>query len=335
LRPYLAPPPLETGMAPGQVPTFSVIIAAYQAVDFVSVAIGSALDQTVSPLEVVVCDDGSDDDTVDAVKSYGERVTLVRREHGGEGAAKNSAARAAKGDFVVILDADDRWLAERLEALGELGAARPDLDILTTDAWIEADARRIRRAYNEGWRFAAENQRLAILERNFVFGHAAVRRETLLRAGGFDESISRTTDWDCWLRMIYAGSRVGLVDEPLAIYRLHGDALSGHRSGMLRGAIQTLEKARCLDLTPVERRTLEATIAERRRRARREEAREALGVDPRRARRLAWGIARDRVFDRRTRAKAALTAAAPVLAGRLINLGRGSRGAGDLVIDGD
>jgi glycosyltransferase involved in cell wall biosynthesis len=319
------------------VPTFSVIIAAYQVADFVANAIDSALEQTAPPLEVVICDDGSDDGTVDIIERFGERVTLVRREHGGEGAAKNTGARAATGDFVVILDADDCWLPQRLEALGELAAARPDLDILTTDAWMEAEGRRVRRAYNEGWRFAAENQRLAILERNFVFGHAAVRRAALLGEGAFDESIGRTTDWDCWLRMIYAGSRVGLVDEPLAIYRLHPDALSGHRSAMLRGAIQTLEKARSLDLSGVERRALEASIAERSRRARLEEAREALGVDPRRARRLAWGIARDRDFDRRTRAKAWLTAAIPGLTGRVVNrLGRRRiRGAGNLSIGDD
>jgi glycosyltransferase involved in cell wall biosynthesis len=59
----------------------------------------------------------SEDGTVDAVERFGDRVTLVRRDHGGERAAKNTAARAARGDFVVILDADDRWLPRRLEAL--------------------------------------------------------------------------------------------------------------------------------------------------------------------------------------------------------------------------
>ena len=60
-----------------------------------------------------------------------------------------------------------------------------------------------------GWTFEVDDQRRAILQRNFVFGLAAVRRERLLEVGGFDETIRWTTDWDCWIRMIMGGSRAG------------------------------------------------------------------------------------------------------------------------------
>ncbi len=78
----------------------------------------------------------------------------------------------------------------------------------------------MRRCYDEGWTFEINDQRGAILQRNFVFGLAAVRRQSFLAAGGFDESLRYATDWDLWCRLILDGSRVGLVAEPLARYRL-------------------------------------------------------------------------------------------------------------------
>ena len=69
----------------------------------------------------------------------------MRKAHGGEASAKNAAAARATGDFVVVLDADDAFLPTRLEALAELAQLRPDLDILTTDAYLVVDGRRVRR----------------------------------------------------------------------------------------------------------------------------------------------------------------------------------------------
>jgi glycosyltransferase involved in cell wall biosynthesis len=118
----LAAPPPAGPVARAAPPTFSVAIAAYQAADVVGEAIESALAQTVPPHEVVVCDDGSTDDLDRALEPYRDRIVLLRQRNRGEAAAKNAAARAASGDFVAILDADDVYLPERLEALGRLAA---------------------------------------------------------------------------------------------------------------------------------------------------------------------------------------------------------------------
>ena len=144
----------------------------------------------------------------------------------------------------MILDADDVFLPTRLEALADLAAARPDLDILTTDAILTVDGREVRRCYSRGWTFEVQDQRREILKRNFIFGLAAVRRELLLADGGFDEDILWTTDWDRWLRLILEGSRVGAVAEPLALYRVRESSLSARRDDLVRGKIATLEKAR-------------------------------------------------------------------------------------------
>jgi glycosyltransferase involved in cell wall biosynthesis len=145
---FLAPAPAEP-VEPGPVPTFSIVIAAYQAERHIGAALESALAQTLPPVEVVVCDDGSTDGTAQVVAPYRDRgVVYLRQENNGEPTAKNAAVRAATGDFVVLLDSDDEFLPRRLEALGALASARPDLDVMTTDAYVEVDGEIVRRVYD-------------------------------------------------------------------------------------------------------------------------------------------------------------------------------------------
>jgi hypothetical protein len=124
--PFLAPPPVAPASSLGKPPTFSVVVAAYQVADVIGEALESALAQTLSPLEVIVCDDGSTDNLERALQPYRERIVVARKDNGGESSAKNTAARLASGDFIAILDADDRYLPRRLEALAELACRRPD-----------------------------------------------------------------------------------------------------------------------------------------------------------------------------------------------------------------
>jgi hypothetical protein len=321
MRPTLTPP-ASGSVSRGPTPVFSVVIAAYDAADTITDAIESVLAQTIRPVEIVVCDDGSRDDLGAALTPFRDSVTLVRQQHAGEGAAKtNGASHAREGDFIVFLDADDTFLPERLEALGELAAARPDLDILTTDAFLEIDGEVIRRCYEAGWTFEANDQRGAILERNFIFGQAAVRRTRFLESGGFDASISHGTDWDLWCRMVLGGSRVGLVDEPLARYRLRRSSLSADRTALLEGRCRVLERAASRDdLTPGERTRVQAALATAQHNALLARASTALREGSPNARRLAIGVARTPSLPARTRAKAALAALAPRAASRRLTI---------------
>jgi len=315
------------------VPRFSVVIAAYQAAGTITEAVESALAQEPPPLEVIVADDGSTDDIEGALARFGDRVALLRGEHSGEAAAKNRAFRAARGEFVVILDADDVYLPGRIDALGRLASARPDLDLLTTDASFEADGIVIGRCYHAGNSFAIDDQRRAIIERNFIFGLAAIRREALLAIGGFDESIAFTADWDCWIRLVLGGARAGLVDAPLASYRLHERAMSAGRLDMYRGRVQTLSKTRSHpSLSAAERAAVDRGIAAEERRVSREELEVALASSTPGARRTARAVASDRGQPARSRIKAGMAFVAPALVGALIRRERRYAwvGVGDL-----
>jgi hypothetical protein len=304
---------------PAAVPTFSVIIAAYQVADMIGEAIESVLTQTAPPLEIVVCDDGSTDDLDRALAPYRDCLTLLRQPNRGESAAKNTAAAAASGDYVVILDADDAWLPERLEALGELAATRPDLDILTTDAWFEFAGQKAGRFYSATTPFAVNEQRTAIFERDFIMPHPAVRRSRWLTVGGFAESVKYAADWDCWIRLILDGSLAGIVDQPLAYYRLREGSLSSRRAESLRARVTVLERTgRHLGLRPDERPHLARCLAVHRRRALLAEAEAALRAGTAEARRACLRVTFGPGFGLQSRLRSGIAALAPRGAGRYL-----------------
>ena len=315
--PFLAPPP-RVPVAPGAEPTFSVVIAAYQVAPFVGEAIRSALEQTRPPLEVIVCDDGSTDDLEAALEPFRDRITVIRQENRGEGAAKDTGSRAAVGDFVAYLDGDDLYELERLEALAAMAVARPDLDILASDAFVQVGDEIVRTVYEGDWTFEVEDQRRAILERNFILGHAAARRERILEVGGVDPAMRTVADWDLWIRMILSGSAAGFVPEPLATWRVREGSLSTFRVDLFSGSTRALENARLRDdLSSSERRTLDRSIRTERTNLALAQAREALIQQDRAcARRKLLAIARTRGVPLVTRAKVLGAAIAPGVAGR-------------------
>jgi glycosyltransferase involved in cell wall biosynthesis len=237
----LAPPaPSDLRPLPGP-PAFSIVIPAYQAAATIAATLRSALGQSLPAHEVIVVDDGSTDDLAAALRPFEGRIELVRKRNGGVSSARNAGIEIATGDFIAVLDADDRFHSERLEALAELAIARPDLDILTTDTRFVADGD-VEGTFLERNPFATEDQRGAIFESSFV-GWPAVRLSRLRAIGGFDEDLAVGEDWDCWLRLILSGSRAGLVNRPLYDYVVHEGSLTSDRRANLWARVALLEKA--------------------------------------------------------------------------------------------
>jgi Glycosyl transferase family 2 len=318
--PILAPDPPADLVPRATAPSFSVVIPAYRVADVVEDAIRSVLDQTVPPLEVIVVDDGSDDGIEDVVARHADRVRFLRHErNAGAGAAMNTGARAARGDYVVLIGADDLFAPERLEALGELGRLRPDLGLITTDAWVAVGDEVFRRHNDRTHPFEVSNQRREILRRNFVFGHAAVQRGLFLELGGFDETIRWTSDWELWARLIVSGRYAGMVAEPLATYRLNERALSSQPLHQARGRHATLQAiSGNPSLTDAERREVGRELDEIGRRIVLLEAREALRDRTADARRRSFAVFANRANPSGVRLRALLASAFPGPAGRAI-----------------
>ena len=108
----------------------SVLIPAYNAGLYLHEAIDSAFAQTHRPVEVIVVDDGSEDETRAVAERYGERIRFTREEHRGAGAARNTAVELATGEYLAFLDADDRFLPEKLERQLAALDTDPGLDMV-------------------------------------------------------------------------------------------------------------------------------------------------------------------------------------------------------------
>jgi glycosyltransferase involved in cell wall biosynthesis len=110
-----------------------VVIPAYNAGAFISETLESVLGQTHIGREVIVVDDGSTDDTEKAMQPYLGRVRYIRQRNSGEGAARNAGLRAATGDYIAFLDADDLWLPEKLEVQLQVAARHPKSGLVACD----------------------------------------------------------------------------------------------------------------------------------------------------------------------------------------------------------
>jgi hypothetical protein len=317
--PVLAPPPAEAIEPLTQPPTFSVVITAYEAAETIADAVASALDQEHPAHEVIVVDDGSRDELAAALEPFADRIRVVRKENGGGASARNAGVVASSGEFMAILDADDRFHRRRLRALADLAMARPDLDLITTDSRFVIDGKPV-------GRFAAENpfdvddQQAAIFQSCFLGGWPAVRLTSLRALGGFDEEMRIAYDWDCWLRLLLAGSSAGLADEPLYDYVLRSGSLASSRVASLWERVKLLEKAAAThSLAPPRRELLEAAIRHRRDEAVREEVETMLTGSA--DRRRLGALSRLGGIGVRTRARVVLALAAPPLARRLAPTG--------------
>src|ERR1044071_6895734 len=102
-------------------PRVSVIMAAYNAQQYIAEALKSVEAQTYDDWEVVVCDDGSTDGTYGIASAFGERVRVVRHDlNSGPAAARNVAVRESNGELVAVLDADGYWLPSSLARSSQL-----------------------------------------------------------------------------------------------------------------------------------------------------------------------------------------------------------------------
>jgi glycosyltransferase involved in cell wall biosynthesis len=240
----------------------SVLVPAYNAADTIGEALESVLSQRPAPHEVVVSDDGSEDDLDSVLASFKGRLQVVRGPNRGLATARNRAAEVATGDLLGLLDADDVWLPGRAAALTAVAGERPDLSILTTDAVMVREGRPDPDTYYAIRHFEVADQELAVLRTNFVFGAGAVRAAALAAVGGYDPAARWAEDWDLWLRLLLRGHRAGLVRAPLYEYRRTPGSLTARKVDLALGVLDVLARAHDLVADPGRQEVLEHTERE-------------------------------------------------------------------------
>lgn len=208
-------------------PLVSVIIPTHNRRAFLRQALDSVAEQTLKDYEVIVVDDGSTEAVADHIVDHATKPTVIRQSKQGPAAARNRGIERASADIVAFLDSDDLWRPAKLERFIDALESRPDTRIFYGPMYpITADGRDVpgrTKPCHAGW----------ITEHLFCssFVHVPTvvcRKELLTSACGFDRTLPVCEDYDLWLR-ISLKEPFGLVEEPLALRRLHKDRLSKTR----------------------------------------------------------------------------------------------------------
>jgi len=219
----------------------SVIIPAYNAARFLTAALDSVFRQDYPLFEVIVVDDGSTDDTAAVLRPYADRVTILGQENAGVSAARNRGLAAARGEWVVFLDADDQFLPAKLADQTALFTRHPSLAMVHS-GWqlVDEDDRFLRNV--EPWRHCPRLDLETWLLWKPVFpGAMMFRRRVVQAAGGFDESLRQAEDVDLVLRIALAGGTAAWHRQPTIRYR-------HHRGNTIRdGRQQARDLSRVLD----------------------------------------------------------------------------------------
>ena len=195
----------------------SVVIPTYNHSRWLPESVESALRQTLKPLEVIVVDDGSKDDTRQVVSKY--PVTYVYQRNAGLPAARNKGIDTAKGEWIALLDADDVWLPRKLE-LQAAAITGEDLCYCATTQFFN-DGHTVESEYHDG-----SNAKSVLAHHNFIDPSSVlVKRSLLQKLGGFKVGMPAGEDWEMWLRLCRVCKFVG-VPERLLHYRVTGTGMS-------------------------------------------------------------------------------------------------------------
>jgi glycosyltransferase involved in cell wall biosynthesis len=213
-------------------PKVSVVIPTYNCAHYLEQAIESVMNQTYHDLEIIVLDDGSTDDTAQAVQKYGANINYIRQENRGLPSARNSAIKASSGEFIALLDADDWWepakLSEQVPILDEdpeLCLVYSDLEVVYDDGSVIPSFLSSRPIATSGYVFDQ------LLQSSFILPSTVIlRRSCLDKVGMFDESMRSHEDIDLWLRLCQRWN-VALVRKPLT-HRRQGTANMSSNEGL-------------------------------------------------------------------------------------------------------
>jgi len=206
-------------------PIVSVVIPTYNRAKMICATIDNVLKQTYRDFELIIVDDGSTDDTLSTLRSYGDRIRVISQANAGPAVARNRGAEAARGEIIAFQDSDDLWKPTKLERqvalLEKLGPSVPcclcnvRMRVVEGKDVTSFDVSLIHPEHEEGlWLNVPE----VLATRFLIFNQAvAIRRDVFERVGGFDTSLKYLEDYDLPLRLSLEGPWA-FIREPLVIY---------------------------------------------------------------------------------------------------------------------
>jgi glycosyltransferase involved in cell wall biosynthesis len=224
----------------------SIVTPAFNAAATLGETARSVLAQTFADWEWLIVDDGSTDATRDVVIALGDpRIRLITIEHSGLPAvARNRGVAEARGELVAFLDADDVWLPEKLAAQLACFATHPEASLVFTKVrYRYEELGRVGRTAWPSTRGVANPGFLFddLVLHNLIATSSVLVRRSLLEPFDEDPRQRGTEDYELWLRLA-PRAPFAFVDEPLVVYRVHAQSLSGRAVPILEGRLLALSK---------------------------------------------------------------------------------------------
>ena len=215
-------------------PKVTVMIAAYNRLEMLKDAVYSALMQEFNSFEVLVVDDGSDEETqrwLDKEANIWERLRIIHQENSGVAIARQNGLMEARGEFVCILDSDDRLMPYALSNVMAVFAENPETDLVYCNnrQWMRGE--RIRT-----FKYPRFDDNQAMIRSTFLrpvvpFKHSGTtfRRDVALALGGYDTNLPLKVDIDLFLKFLGNSKHLALVDDSLVEFRMHKNSISAQR----------------------------------------------------------------------------------------------------------
>jgi glycosyltransferase involved in cell wall biosynthesis len=174
----------------------------YNCGPYIAEALDSALAQDYRPMEIIVADDGSTDDTAEVLAGYGQKIQVIRGDHRGVGAARNKILAVARGQFIAPLDADDIWLPGKISRQVETLLQNPQVSFCHSGCEMFGDERgdgpitEDRRRKIDGSCFEAQFRQTGVMPSTVLL------RRADLPPRGFPEDMPNGEDYCLFLMML-------------------------------------------------------------------------------------------------------------------------------------
>ncbi len=220
------PGPVKNESDSVSLPKITVLMAVYNAAKYLRVAVQSILDQSLGDFEFLIVNDGSTDSSRDILLSFNDpRLRLLENPRNlGLTKSLNRGLEAARGQYIARMDADDISLPERFAKQLTFLEAHPEIGVLGTGfTWIDEQGKpgkTILYSRNHGfilWYLCFQN--------SIVHPSVMLRRDLILKFGGYREEALDSEDYDLWLRMGQT-VRFANLEEPLILLRQHPESIT-------------------------------------------------------------------------------------------------------------
>jgi glycosyltransferase involved in cell wall biosynthesis len=244
-------------------PQVSVVIPTFNSARLVREAIDSVLGQTYRDFEIIVVDDGSDDDTSSVVAQFGSNVNYFKQTNQGAGAARNQGIAMSRGKHIAFLDADDLWAPEKLAEQIPVIEQDSSVGLVYSDWAITSPGGGTKASQLKDLKPQSGNVFDGLVQCGFILTSGAVVRRTCLDdVGDFDNTLSIAQDYDLWLRISYRW-KIELVNKVLVTKKDRDGNLSSNLIRTANERIALFHKAliNFSDMTPSTRQLVKDQLA--------------------------------------------------------------------------